>query len=53
VNSFIFYGKSGEIATNQLDDQEIVALSLHVLQVCLVYINRLMVQQVLAAPANT
>jgi hypothetical protein len=32
VNSFIFYGKSGEIATNRLDDQEIAVLSLHLLQ---------------------
>jgi TnpA family transposase len=50
VNSFISYGKSGEIATNRLDDQEIAVLSLHLLQACLVYINMLMVQQVLAEP---
>jgi TnpA family transposase len=48
ANSFIFYGKSGEIATNRLDDQEVAVLSLHLLQICLVYINTLMVQQVLA-----
>jgi TnpA family transposase len=50
VNSFIFYGKSGEIATNRLDDQETAVLSLHLLQACLVYINTLMVQQVFAEP---
>jgi TnpA family transposase len=50
VNSFIFYGKSGEIATNRLDDQEVAVLALHLLQACLVYINTLMVQQVLAEP---
>jgi len=50
VNSFIFYGKSGEIATNRLDDQEIAVLSLHLLQACLVYINTLMLQQVLTEP---
>ena len=50
VNSFIFYGKSGEIATNRLDDQEIAVLSLHLLQACLVYINTLMLQQVLTDP---
>ena len=32
ANGFIFYGKSGEIATNRLDDQELSVLSLHLLQ---------------------
>ena len=41
VNGFIFYGKSGEIATNRLEDQEIAVFSLHLLQACLVYINTL------------
>ncbi len=50
ANAFIFYGKSGEIATNRLDDQEMSVLSLHLLQICLVYINTLMVQQVLSQP---
>jgi TnpA family transposase len=31
ANGFIFYGKSGEIATNRLDDQELSVLSLHLL----------------------
>lgn len=48
ANSFIFYGKGGEIATNRLEDQEIAVLSLHLLQNCLVYINTLMVQRVLS-----
>ena len=50
ANDFIFYGKSGEIATNQRDDQEIAVLSLHLVQACLVYINTLMLQQVLDEP---
>ena len=50
ANSFIFYGKSGEIATNRLDDQELSVLSLHLLQACLVYINTLMLQDILAEP---
>ena len=50
ANGFIFYGKSGEIATNRLDDQELSVLSLHLLQACLVYINTLMLQDILAAP---
>lgn len=32
------------------EDQEITMLALHLLQICLVYINTLMIQQVLAAP---
>lgn len=50
ANSFIFYGKGGEIATNQLADQEIAVLCLHLLQISLVYINTLMIQQVLSEP---
>jgi TnpA family transposase len=48
ANGFIFYGKSGEISTNRLEDQEVSVLSLHLLQNCLVYINTLMIQQVLS-----
>jgi len=48
ANSFIFYGKGGEVATNRLEDQELAVLSLHLLQICLVYINTLMFQQVLS-----
>ena len=50
ANGFIFYGKGGEIATNRLEDQELAVLSLHLLQSSLVYINTLMIQQVLADP---
>jgi hypothetical protein len=50
ANAFIFYGKNGEIATNQLAEQELSVLSLHLLQICLVYVNTLMIQEVLAEP---
>ena len=50
TNGFILYGKSGEFATNQRDEQVLVMLSLHLLQVCLVYINTLMLQRVLSDP---
>jgi TnpA family transposase len=50
TNDFIFFGKGGEVATNRLEDQEIAALALHLLQVSLVYINTLMLQQVLGEP---
>jgi len=51
ANSFIFYGKGGEVATNRLEDQELSVLALHLLQICLVYVNTLMIQQVLTGPA--
>ena len=50
ANSFIYFGKNGEFATNRLDEQEIAALSLHLLQICLVYVNTLLIQRVLAEP---
>jgi TnpA family transposase len=50
ANDFILYGKGGEFASNRLEDQEILMLSLHLLQVSLVYVNTLMIQQVLAEP---
>jgi len=50
ANGFIFYGKGGEIATNRHDEQETAALALHLLQASLVYVNTLMLQQILAEP---
>lgn len=47
ANSFIFYGRGGELATNRIDDQEISALAMHLLQITLVYINTRMLQHVL------
>lgn len=48
VNDFIFYGKGGEFASNRLESQELSVLSLHLLQICLVYINTLMIQSILS-----
>jgi len=47
TNSFIFYGRGGEIASNRQEDQELALLALHLLQIAMVYINTLMIQQVL------
>ncbi|SCX57849.1 Tn3 transposase DDE domain-containing protein [Nitrosospira sp. Nsp1] len=33
---------------NRLEDQELSVLSLHLLQLCLVYVNTLMIQRVLS-----
>lgn len=38
------------MATNNRDDQELGLLALHLVQNCLVYINTLMLQEVLAEP---
>jgi len=50
ANGFIYYAKGGEIATNRPEDQELAILCLHLLQICMVYINTLMIQQILAEP---
>jgi TnpA family transposase len=50
ANSFIFFGKGGEVATNRLEDQELSVLALHLLQICMGYVNTLMIQQVLDEP---
>ena len=50
ANSFIFYGNRGEFATNQMALQELSMLCLHLLQISLVYVNTLMIQQILSEP---
>lgn len=50
ANDFILYGKGGEFASNRGEDHELLMLSLHLLQVSLVYVNTLMIQQILAEP---
>jgi len=50
ANDFILYGRGGEIATNRVEDQEATVLSLHLLQNCMVYVNTLMIQRILAEP---
>ena len=50
ANHFIFYGNRGEISSNDVDAQEVSILAMHLLQACLVYVNTLMVQEVLAEP---
>lgn len=50
ANTFIFYGRSSEISSNQREDQELAMLGLHLLQLSLVYINTLLIQQVANEP---
>jgi TnpA family transposase len=51
ANGFIFYGRHSEIHSNDIESQTVSILSMHLLQACLVYLNTLMLQQVLADPA--
>jgi TnpA family transposase len=46
----MFFARRGELASNRHEDQELSMLSLHLLQNCMVYVNTLMLQQVLARP---
>ena len=48
ANAVIYYGKVGEIASNRQDEQEMTVLYLRILQAALVYVNTLMLQDVLA-----
>jgi len=48
VNDFIFYGNGNELVSNRRDDQEVSVLSLHLLQASMVYVNTLMIQDILA-----
>jgi TnpA family transposase len=50
ANDFVFFARRGELASNRREDQEISMLSLHLLQNCMVFVNTLMLQQVLAQP---
>ena len=51
ATSFIHTGRGGELTTNDPEVQELTILSLHLLQICLVYINTLMLQQVIKEQA--
>ena len=46
-NSIIYFGKGGDIPANRRDEQELSVLCLRVLQAAVVYVNTLMVQDVL------
>ncbi|WP_329408169.1 transposase [Nocardia vinacea] len=50
ANSIIYYGKTSEIASNRRDEQEMSVLCLRICQAALVYVNTLMIQDILADP---
>ena len=45
TNDFICFGRQGELATNSREQQEIVTLSLQLLQNCLMLINTILVER--------
>jgi TnpA family transposase len=49
--NMIFFGNGSDIPSNRRDEQELSVLCLRVLQAAMVYINTLMIQQILAQPA--
>jgi TnpA family transposase len=50
ATDFVFFARRGELASNRREEQEISMLALHLIQNCMVYINTLMIQQLLAQP---
>lgn len=50
TNDFILYGKRHEFGTNKHEDMEVSMLCLHLLQLSMVYINTLLIQDILIEP---
>lgn len=50
ATDFVFFARRGEMSSNRREDHEISMLALHLIQNCMVYINTLMIQKVLAQP---
>src|SRR6266699_676839 len=51
ATNFIHFGRLGEFATNNVAEQELAMLALHLLQISLTFIQTLMIQEVLSEPA--
>jgi Tn3 transposase DDE domain len=50
ATDFVSFARRGEMVSNRPEDHEISMLALHLIQNCMVYINTLMIQKVLAQP---
>ncbi len=50
ANDIIFFGKSDELSFSRREQQELSVLALHLLQTALVFVNALMIQDMLADP---
>lgn len=51
ANGTLLYGKDGDLAGTDREDQEIGMLTLHLLQSALVHVNTIVVQRVLDEPS--
>lgn len=50
ANAVIYYGKTGEMASNRADEQELSVQCLRIVQASLVYVDTLMIQDLLGDP---
>jgi TnpA family transposase len=50
ATDFVRFARRGEFVSNVREDHEVSMLALHLIQDCMVYINTLMLQQLLAQP---
>lgn len=50
ATDFVFFARRGEMTSNRHEDHEVSMLALHLIQNCMIYINTLMIQKVLAQP---
>ena len=50
ATDFVLFARRGELVSNRREDHEISMLSLQLLQNCMVYVNTLMLQTILAKP---
>jgi TnpA family transposase len=50
ATDFVFFARRGEMASNRREDHEISMLALHLIQNCMVYVNTLMIQKLMAQP---
>ena len=53
ATDFVFFARRGELASNRHEDHEASMLCLHLVQNCMVYVNTLMLQQLLVQPKWT
>jgi TnpA family transposase len=50
ATDFVFFARRGDLSSNRREDHEVSMLDLHLIQNCMIYINTLMLQQLLAQP---
>jgi TnpA family transposase len=50
ATDFVFFARRGEMSSNRRENHEISMLALHLIQNCMVYINTLMIQNILSKP---